>query len=113
MRVRDRVRVIRVRIRVRILPCASFVFSSKRLACACTRAFNSNTIYGGGKEGQYKAVNGQGVAGVGKRGRGKVAKGGSKMSKVIHSEGRRQARRGFGGGVLNTGMGEMIGGWDL
>ena len=43
----------------------------KRLASACTRAFDLNTIYGGGKEGQYKAVNGQGVAGVGKRGKGK------------------------------------------
>ena len=77
----------------------------KRLASACTRAFDLNTIYGGGKEGQYKAGNGQGVAGVGKRGRGKVAKGGSKMSKVVHNEGRRQERRGFAGGDVVEGYG--------
>ena len=77
----------------------------KKLASACTRAFDLNTIYGGGKEGQYKAVNGQGAAGVGKRVRGKVAKGGSKMSKIVHNEGRRQERRDFAGGDVIEGYG--------
>ncbi len=89
--------------------CSFSVPSSKRLASACTRTFVSNTIYGGEEEGEYKAVTGLAVVVVGKRGRGKVAKRGTK-NVISRTDRRKEARKTQFRGLLQKGMGEMIGG---
>ena len=48
-----------------------------------------------------------------KTGRGTVAKGGVKKSKLAHNDRRRLETHGFGGGMLEKDVLEVIGGWDL